>query len=214
MTSAAQSPRRFHASLAAAVRANLDAFSRAPVDGAATLRRAAVAVAVVRGADGRACFLLTRRAPSLSSHGGQWALPGGRIDDGESESEAALRELEEEVGIRAPADWIVGMLDDYVTRSGYVITPVVLWCEDASETRANPREVAAVHSVPLDDLDRPEVPRVHHIEESDRPVLSIPLLGTYIHAPTAAVLYQFREVAFHGRSTRVAHFEQPVFAWR
>ena len=214
MTAAANSPRRFDATLAAAIRANLRAFGRAPSEAPTTLRRAAVAVAVVRGNDGRACFLLTRRAPSLTAHGGQWALPGGRVDGAETESEAALRELEEEVGLHVAGDSIIGVLDDYVTRSGYVITPVVVWCEDAGEIRPDPREVAAVHSVPLDELDRPEVPRVHRIEESDRPVLSIPLLGTYIHAPTAAVLYQFREVAFHGRDTRVAHFEQPVFAWR
>jgi 8-oxo-dGTP pyrophosphatase MutT (NUDIX family) len=213
LTAAARSPRRFDLALATAIRANLDAFGRAPLE-RADLRRAAVAIAVVPGADGRACFLLTRRAASLNAHGGQWALPGGRVDHGENELQTALRELEEEVGIRASAEAVVGSLDDYVTRSGYVITPVVVWCDDSGSVRPNPHEVAAVHSVPLDDLDHPDVPRVHHIEESDRPVLSIPLLGTYIHAPTAAVLYQFREVAFHGRSTRVAHFEQPVFAWR
>lgn len=214
MSATSQSPRRFHESLAAAVRANFSTFVRASVDLPPSSRRAAVCVAVVPGRDDRACFLLTRRAPSLSAHGGQWALPGGRVDDGETEAEAALRELEEELGIRAPAEAIVGVLDDYATRSGYVITPVVVWCEGAGDARPNPHEVAAVHLVPLDDLDRPEVPRVHRIQESERPVLSIPLLGTYIHAPTAAVLYQFREVALHGRSTRVAHFEQPVFAWR
>ena len=105
-------------------------------------------------------------------------------------------------------------LDDYVTRSGYVITPVILLCDRVGAPRPNPSEVAAVHCVALDDLERPEVPRIHHIKESDRPVLSLPLLGTFSHAPTAAVLYQFREVALHGRATRVAHFEQPVFAWR
>jgi hypothetical protein len=45
-------------------------------------------------------------------------------------------------------------------------------------------------------------------------VISIPLLGTHIHAPTAAILYQLNEVAIHGRATRVAEFEQPMFAWR
>ena len=79
---------------------------------------------------------------------------------------------------------------------------------------ANPNEVAAIYRVPLAELDRPDVPRLHHIPESDRPVISIPLLGTNIHAPTAAILYQLREVAVWGRSTRVAKYEQPVFAWR
>ena len=78
---------------------------------------------------------------------------------------------------------------------------------------ADPAEVAAVYRVPLEDLDAPEVPRLRRIPESDRPVISIPLLGADIHAPTAAILFQLREVAVHGRSTRVAHYEQPVFAW-
>jgi 8-oxo-dGTP pyrophosphatase MutT (NUDIX family) len=192
----------------------LGTFVREAAERVGALRQAAVAVAVVRDESGEACFLLTRRAPSLKAHGGQWALPGGGIEPGESAVDAALRELDEEVGVRAVDECVAGLLDDYVTRSGYLITPVVVWCEGVARPTANPREVAAVHCVPIDDLDAPEVPRIHRIAESDRPVLSIPLLGTYIHAPTAAVLYQFREVALHGRNTRVAHFEQPVFAWR
>ena len=68
-------------------------------------------------------------------------------------------------------------------------------------------------SAPLQELERPDVPQLRTIPESDRPVISIPLLGTHIHAPTAAILYQLREVAMRGDATRVAHFEQPVFAW-
>ena len=205
---------RFDGELSARVRQNVSAFSRDAVDDAGSLRRAAVAVTIVPGADLRACFLLTRRADALKAHGGQWALPGGRLDEGETAVEAALRELDEELTIHAAADCVVGELDDYVTRSGYLITPVVLWCEKGGAPRPNPHEVATVHLVDVDALDAPEIPRIHHIEESERPVLSLPLLGTYIHAPTAAVLYQFREVALHGRATRVSHFEQPVFAWR
>jgi 8-oxo-dGTP pyrophosphatase MutT (NUDIX family) len=206
--------RRFDSALAALVRANLAAFPRVTVDDAGDLRRAAVAVVVVPDGAERACFLLTRRADALKAHGGQWALPGGRLDDGETAVEAALRELDEELGVQASSDCVVGELDDYVTRSGYLITPVVVWCSGGGAPRPNPREVATVHLVEVEALDGPEIPRVHHIAESERPVISLPLLGTYIHAPTAAVLYQFREVALHGRTTRVAHFEQPVFAWR
>ena len=68
--------------------------------------------------------------------------------------------------------------------------------------------------LPLAELERPDVPRVRSIPESDRPVLSIPLLGAHIHAPTAAILYQLRQVALRGGATRVAHYEQPTFAWR
>jgi 8-oxo-dGTP pyrophosphatase MutT (NUDIX family) len=208
--------REFHGSHDAAlrerIRANLAAFEREPFAGDG-LRAAAVALALVPDAEGRACFVLTRRAPRLRAHGGQWALPGGRLDDGETPEAAALRELAEEVGLDAPAASVLGRLDDYATRSGFVITPVVLFCPEA-EFVANPQEVAAVYRVPLAELERPDVPKLRAIPESDRPVISIPLLGTQIHAPTAAVLYQLREVGVWGRPTRVSQYEQPVFAWR
>jgi len=199
--------------LRARVRSNLAAFERRAAS-AEGLKAAAVAIVLVPGEEGRAAFLLTRRAPRLRSHGGQWALPGGRVDRDESEEAAALRELREELGLTLEPSSVLGLLDDYPTRSGFVITPVVLWGEGAGEPRPNPREVASVHRVPVAELARSDVPRLRSIPESDRPVISIPLLGTQIHAPTAALLYQLVEVAFRGRDTRVAHFEQPVFAWR
>jgi 8-oxo-dGTP pyrophosphatase MutT (NUDIX family) len=177
-------------------------------------RPAAVAVALVPDDARRASFVLTRRAAKLSHHAGQWALPGGRLDAGESAEQAALRELAEEVSLSLGPDSVLGLLDDYPTRSGYVITPVVVWGGDRPELAANPREVASVHRVPLEELERPGVPHLRSIPESDRPVLSIPMVGTHVHAPTAAILYQLREVVLRGLSTRVAHFEQPVFAWR
>ena len=194
------------------IRANLAGFARERLAGP-ELRAAAVALALVPGDGGEPCFVLTRRAPRLRSHGGQWALPGGRLDAGESPEQAALRELSEEVGLAVPATSVLGCLDDYATRSGYVITPVVVW-GDSAALAPNPQEVSAVYRVPLVELDRPDVPRLRAIPESDRPVISIPLLGTFIHAPTAAVLFQLREVAVWGRPTRVSQFEQPVFAWR
>ena len=195
------------------VRANLHAFSR-EAHRDADLRPAAVALALVMDEWGNACFLLTRRAAGLRAHAGQWALPGGRIDPGESAADASLRELDEECGLKLDADCVLGELDDYPTRSGYNITPVVAWVAAAATLTANPEEVTAIHLVPLAELDRPDVPRLRTIPESERPVISVPLLGTFIHAPTAALLYQLREVAIHGRDTRVAEFEQPVFAWR
>jgi 8-oxo-dGTP pyrophosphatase MutT (NUDIX family) len=178
------------------------------------LRGAAVAAVLTDDPDGRACFVLTRRAAGLRRHAGQWALPGGRIDEGESEIDAALRELREEVGIALSADRVLGCLDDYPTRSGFAITPVVVWAGGGIRFHPDPSEVAAVYRVPLDELEHPDVPRLRPIPESDRPVLSITLLGREINAPTAAILYQLREVALHGRPTRVAHYEQPVFAWK
>jgi 8-oxo-dGTP pyrophosphatase MutT (NUDIX family) len=177
-------------------------------------RAAAVAVVLVPDDDGRACLLLTRRVPKLRAHGGQWALPGGRIDAGETVHAAALRELSEEVGLTRGDDAILGLLDDYPTRSGFIITPVVVWGGRDVMLTANPDEVASIHRVPLTELDKPDVPRLISIPESDRPVIQLPLLGTLIHAPTAAIVFQAREVVVHGRATRVDHFDQPVFAWR
>ena len=177
-------------------------------------RAAAVAVVLLPDDEGRACLLLTRRVPKLRAHGGQWALPGGRVDPGERTEAAALRELSEEVDLTLSEDMILGVLDDYPTRSGFVITPVVVWSGGAVTVTPNPSEVASVHRVPLAELDKPDVPRLISIPESDRPVIQLPLLGTLIHAPTAAVVFQVREVVVHGRATRVDHFEQPVWAWR
>jgi 8-oxo-dGTP pyrophosphatase MutT (NUDIX family) len=178
------------------------------------LRRAAVALTVVGVDHGEACFVLTVRRGTLRRHAGQYALPGGRMDPGETPEAAARRELAEEVGLLLPHEAVLGRLDDYETRSGHLITPVVLWGTEDPCLAPNPTEVAAVRLVPLAHLDRTGNPRLTRIAESDRPVISLSLLDTLVFAPTAAALYQFREVALHGRHVRVAHLEQPVFAWR
>ena len=166
------------------------------------------------GVAGGAAFLLCRRAGRLNRHAGQWALPGGRVDEGETPLDAALRELDEELGLRLGPDSALGWLDDYPTRSGYVITPVVLWGGADPELRPAPDEVLAVYRIGLHAL-RDGEHREILIPESDRPVLQIPLGNDLIHAPTGAVLHQFSLVALHGRTgERVDHYEQPVFAWR
>ena len=166
------------------------------------------------GVAGGAAFLLCRRAAKMRAHARQWALPGGRCDPGETPAQTALRELHEELGLLLHEDAVLGVLDDYPTRSGYVITPVVVWGGDDARLERNPGEVAEIHRVPLAALLRPEVPRLRRIPESDRPVISIPLSMADVHAPTAAIVYQLREVVIRGEATRVAHFDQPVFAWR
>lgn len=164
---------------------------------------------------GGAAFLMCRRAATLRGHGGQWALPGGRVDPGESAEETALRELHEELGCVLGADAVLGRLDDYVTRSGYVITPVVLWADAQLELQLNPAEVAHAYRIGLHELQRPDSPRFVDIPESDRPVVQLPIGRNLIHAPTGAVLLQIRWVALDGRhGERVHDFEQPVFAWK
>jgi 8-oxo-dGTP pyrophosphatase MutT (NUDIX family) len=195
------------------IAARLAAFARAPATGAgAGLKPAAVAIALLREHEAVE-FLLTRRAKTLRAHGGQWALPGGRCDPGETAVDAALRELGEELGLTCGAADVLGELDDYPTRSGYLITPVVVWVGREAELRPNPAEVASVHRIALGDIARPDAVDFVTIPESDRRVIRFALNGGHIHAPTAALIYQFREV-LAGRSTRVADLEQPTFAWR
>jgi mutator protein MutT len=196
-----------------------------PLDGR---RHAAVALAVTESGHGAdvdglpshadwqtdPALLLTRRAETLRAHAGQWALPGGRIDAGETPEQAALRELAEEVGLVLPASCVLGRLDDYATRSGYVITPVVLWAGAARQVMPDPSEVASIHRIPTRELLRPDAPLLNHLKGAEHPVLRMPVGARWIAAPTAAFLYQFREVCLLGRDTCVAHFDQPRFAWQ
>lgn len=177
------------------------------------LKRAAVCLILTSDPDGNAAVVLTLRSTHIKRHANQFAFPGGRVDPGETAIDAALRETHEEVGLVLARDAVIGTLDDFATRSGYLITPVVVWAPAAIEMRANPDEVAAIYRVPLSELMQVDVPQFVRIPESDRPVIRYPLLGTLIHAPTAALLYQLIEVAVYGRATRVAHLEQPVWAW-
>ena len=214
---------RFDDRLRALLAANLEVHERRakPLDGR---RHAAVAVVIVdgdplrhagamAGATGGAALLLCQRAPDMTRHPGQYALPGGRLEPNETPLEAALRELDEELGIRLGPDTVIGWLDDYPTRSGYVITPVVLWGGSDPALRPANDEVVAVYRISLEALVNTQ-PRLVPIPESDRPVLQLPLDDHLLHAPTAAVLYQLRQVGLLGRAgERVDEFEQPVFAW-
>lgn len=167
----------------------------------------------VDGTAGGASLLLTRRGGHLSAHARQWAFPGGRIDAGETPLEAAMRESHEEVGLELSEEHLLGRLDDYPTRSGYVMTPFVFWVPDQDPV-ANPDEVASVHRIGFHELQRQDSPRFVEIPESDRPVVQIPIGGDLIHAPTGAIIYQFRAVGLDGLTTRVDELEQPVFAWK
>ena len=182
---------------------------------APALKRAAVAITLVDSGDAGhgTAMLLTMRAADLRAHRGQWALPGGRCDEGETPVMAALRELHEELGLELNLSDVLGSLDDYPTRSGYLITPVVVWAALNTALSPNPSEVASVHRIELAAIERADAFDFTEIPESDRRVIRFRHAGQFIHAPTAAMIYQFREV-LAGRSTRVAELEQPVFAWK
>lgn len=220
-------PPRLDAAFRERLSAQLTAFEvcSLPAEGR---RRAAVALALVEegpgsGIPGLACsappwseapaLLLTRRSKKLRAHAGQWAWPGGRIDVGETPEDAARRELHEEVGLDLDAAAVLGRLDDYATRSGYVITPVLLWAPHSRALTADAREVASIHRLPLGELLRDDAPLLNDVKGWEQPVLHMPIGERWIAAPTAAFLYQFRELCLLGRPTRVAHLEQPYFAW-
>ena len=193
---------------------NLSTFEPHALSDVPDHRPSAVGVVVLDDEAGRACFVLTRRQGRLRRHAGQFALPGGRLEPGETPETAALREIEEEIGLHLGPDAVLGWLDDFATRSGHLITPLVAWAGSDVVLQPSPDEVEAVYRVPLSDLDRPGNPSLSRIAESERPLIHFSLVGTTVFAPTAAILFQFREVALHGREARVAHFEQPLFAWR
>ena len=215
-------PYLFDDSLRRAMSERLATF-RPEAPSSASLKQAAVAIVIAPRPpeegpepenEQEAGFLLTRRVPRLSSHAGQWALPGGRLDPGEDAIAAAMREMREEIGLDLSADHMLGRLDAYPTRSGYEITPIVFWVPDLSGMTANPSEVASIHHFGLSEFDREGSPEFIEIPESERPVIRLRIGSSQIHAPTAAMLYQFAEVALRGSTTRVSELEQPVWAWK
>ena len=191
-------------------------------------RQAAVAITIIDSGYGACMYgispnkkwskepaiILTQRSAGLKNHAGQWALPGGRIDNNETFEEAALRELKEEVGLKLSKNNILGRLDDFTTRSGFVITPVIIWGGYVAKLIPNPDEVESIHRIPIAELLRKDSPIIQKIPGSKNPILLLPIGNSWIAAPTAALIYQFREVAILGLNKRVAHYEQPFFAWK
>ena len=208
------SPVLFHPALRQQLAHNLTRLVGPPSNLGNGLKHAAVAIIVTPCHAGAANFLLTRRASRPGRHSGQWALPGGVIEPGETPDQAAVRETLEEIGLALAPDALLGRLDDYETRSGYLISPFVFWSEGLAKLDPDPREVDKVFHIPLANLNLPGSPDFQTGDTLGRPILRLDLGDNHIHAPTAALLYQFREVGLHGRYVSVAHFDQPEFARR
>ena len=133
------------------------------------LTRAAVTLFITRTTEHAGLgILLTRRAATLRRHAGQYALPGGRVDPGESIVQAALRECEEEIGLKASTNDIVGTLDDFVTQSGFCITPVVVFSENRVTPVPDPTEVEQVFNIPLPELESASAHRLNLISRVQR----------------------------------------------
>lgn len=197
--------------LRARIEANLAGFERRALDPSG-LRRAAVAI-LLSPLDGRTCYVLTRRALTLRRGAGNYALPGGNFEAGEDAVAAALRETAEELGVQTQLDQVLGLLDDFSTLGGHVVTPVVLWSRAPLTLAPDPAEVHEAWRLPISELDHPDSPR-SEVNPDGAPILKMYARGQWINPPTAAILYQFREVALHGRPTRVADIGQPSWTAR
>ncbi|MGE0828015.1 MAG: CoA pyrophosphatase [Hyphomonadaceae bacterium] len=198
--------------LKARMAGNLAAFPRRAIAPEGR-RQAAVAILVFPQETG-AAFALTRRSLTLRHNAGNYALPGGKLDAGEDAIDAAVRETSEELGVFLMRDAALGMLDDFITLGGHVVTPVVLWSDAEVMLKPDPTEVHEAWKIPLAELDLPQSPRFVPQPISGPPILQMYLRDDWVNAPTAAWIYQFREVALHGRATRIDEVGQPAWTAR
>ena len=196
---------------------NFAGFKRRAQDNGETTRAAVMLLVTREPGTNKGSVILTRRAKTLRRHAGQYALPGGRAEPGETPTATAMRECREEIGLNPKAHQVIGLLDDFVTESGFCITPIVACMDETLTPVPDPGEVERIFHIPLSELAdaKTEVSR-SETDESVRDGFSImlPTVGHEVYAPTAAILFQFREVALLGRTTRVNNLGQPRFAWR
>jgi 8-oxo-dGTP pyrophosphatase MutT (NUDIX family) len=160
----------------------LEILDRSPVP-------AAVLVPVILGPTPG--ILLTKRNAHLNKHGGQVSFPGGRIDAHDADAEAAaLREAEEEIALDRAQVEVLGRMADYVTGTGYIITPILGLLPPGLELRPAPEEVEAVFELPIGVLLDPGAPKRqrHHVRGIWREYWVWPHPDHYIWGATAAIL--------------------------
>ena len=157
-------------------------------------RAAAVLVPIVEHQDG-AHVLLTRRADHLGQHSGQVAFPGGKVDGGETATEAALREAEEEVGLDRSHVEIAGYLDVYETGTGFRILPVVGFVVPGFQLTVSEAEVAEVFEVPLSFLLDGHNHERHNVmwQGKRRHYYAMPYKSHYIWGATAGMIRNLYE---------------------
>lgn len=156
---------------------------------------AAVLIPVVNRED-ELKVLFTRRAANLAQHAGQISFPGGHIEESDNEPiDAALRETEEEVGLPRHHIDVIGQLENYISRTGFEITPIVGVIEPPFTVVPQPSEVAEVFEVPLSFLLNPENHHRHtrEISGENREFYAMPYGEYYIWGVTAGILVNLYE---------------------
>ena len=162
------------------------------------IRPAAVLVAVVERDE--PTVLLTQRTAHLKEHSGQISFPGGKIDQGETPRDAALREAEEEIGLSRDAVEPLGFLDLYMTTLGYRIVPTLGRVTPGFTLTPNPGEVDTVFEVPLAFLMAEENHKLHSREWKgmQRTVYAMPYGERQIWGVTAGILRNLYERVWRG----------------
>ena len=167
------------------------------------LKPAAVLILLVNRGDAEGpCVLFTQRTAHLTDHAGQISFPGGRVEDDDRDPlHTALRETEEETGVDASRVDVLGILPEYSTGTGYLITPVVAWIDAPVDYRPDPTEVAECFEVPFSFLIDT---RNHRLESAMykgrmRSYYAVPYHHRYIWGATAGMLVTLTRVIAHAR---------------